>query len=129
MEVFVIINDILGRLPLYYYHKRESELIVSRELPFLASLTGDDPHEDNRFDRIGMAQYLLIGFPLGNRTLLADVSRLKPASLLRVTSNSEVNVDYIHCLNFDIIKNENRSVESNARELVSLFNKACKNRA
>src|SRR5688500_16859238 len=93
---FVIMNDILGRLPLYYYYKREIELIVSRELPFLVSLTHDNNAGGNRFDKMAMAQYLLLGFPLGNRTLLTDIYRLEPATILRISSNSEVKIDNIH---------------------------------
>jgi asparagine synthase (glutamine-hydrolysing) len=51
-EIFII-NDALGRLPLYY-HNEDGELLVSRELKFITNLI-----DNKEFDRMSIAQYLL----------------------------------------------------------------------
>lgn len=126
---FVIMNDVLGRLPLYYYHKHEIEFIVSRELPFISLLIQDDTDNGNKFDRMGLAQYLLIGNTLGKRTLVRNIYRLEPATIVTIRNNSEIKIDNIYRLNFENKKYANLSIEKNAEQLVSLFSKACKNRA
>lgn len=126
---FVIMNDVLGRLPLYYYHKHEIEFIVSRELPFISYLIQDDMDNGNKFDRMGLAQYLLIGNALGKRTLMRNIYRLEPATIVTICNNSEVRIDNIYRLNFENKKYANLSIEKNTEQLVSLFSNACKNRA
>lgn len=121
---FAIINDALGRLPLYYY-KSDQELIISRELRFISNLV-----EDNKFERMSIAQYLLFGYPLGKRTLLSNIYRLGPSTLIRIYNNSsEIEIDSLNCFNFEEKKYNNDDIEKNANELVSLFSEACKNRA
>lgn len=126
---FVIMNDVLGRLPLYYYCKEGMEMIVSRDLPFISTLIHDGVDDGSKFDRMGIAQYLLTGSTLGKRTLVTNMNRLEPATIIRIINNSEIKIDKISCLNFDKETDTNLSVKRNAKELVSLFSNACKNRA
>jgi len=126
---FVIMNDVLGRLPFYYYYKDKVEIIASREIQFISYLINDNRDNDNKFDKMGIAQFLLFSHTLGKRTLLSNVYRLEPASLLRINNNnSKFQIDTIYRFNFEIKKYSNDSNENNARELVSLFSEACKNR-
>lgn len=119
-----IINDALGRLPLYYY-KNDQELIISRELRFILNLV-----EDNKFERMSIAQYLLFGYPLGKRTLLSNIYRLEPSTLIKLHNNSlEIKIDSLYTFNFEEKKYNNEDIAKNANELVSLFSEACKNRA
>lgn len=126
---FIIMNDVLGRLPLYYYWKQGQEMILSRELPFISYLTQENKDNGNKFDKMGIAQYLLIGHALGKRTLVTNINRLEPATILRIINNTEIKIDNIYRLNFENKKYVNLSIKKNAEELVSLFSKACKNRA
>lgn len=128
-EDFVILNDVLGRLPLYYYWEHATELIVTRELPLISYLTQDNVDNTSKYDRMGIAQYLLLGFPLGKRTLLSDIRRVEAATILKIFSKSEISIYNIHHLNFESKKYANQSIEKNAQELVSLFSRACKERA
>ena len=73
-----IVNDALGRLPLYY-SRVGKRLVVSREIRFITDIL------NNRcFDRTALAQYLLLGFMPGGKTLMENISRLEPASLIRI---------------------------------------------
>lgn len=120
-DALAICNDVLGRLPVYY-HASGDRLVSSRELRFVHHVA------DVGFDRMGIAQSLLFGYPLGDRTLLEDVSRLPPATVLR-HGESGTEVSTLHRFDFERHAHAGRSVERNASELASLFSAACRNRA
>ena len=120
----VIINDIFGRLPLYCYQTTD-KLIVSRELRFICRLMGR-----TRFDRMALAQHLLVGYPLGERTLLENVDRLPPATCIRIsTARSEIHVDQLYRFNCESKADNQNSAKDNARELAVLFSRSCAARA
>lgn len=123
-NIIYFINDALGRLPLYY-HRSDKQLIISRELRFIANL-----FSHVRFDKMAIAQTLLLGFPLHKQTLLENVHRMKPASLISINLNTTEITNSTHFrFNFEIKDNCNKSIKANARELASLFTKACRDRA
>jgi asparagine synthase (glutamine-hydrolysing) len=123
----LIMNDVLGRLP-FYYNYHEGEFIASREIQFLAYLAHNHKNE-NKFDKLGLAQFLLFSHTLGNRTLLSNVFRLEPGSLLRIDNeNLKLQLDNLYRFNFEEKQNAHLSIENNSRVLVSLFSKACRNR-
>jgi asparagine synthase (glutamine-hydrolysing) len=83
-----IINDALGRLPVYY-HETSDKIIVSRELRFVSKLI-----DEIRFDSSAISQYLLLGYPLGRKTLFDGIFRLDPASVIRVDpSRREIRLE------------------------------------
>ena len=120
----VIINDIFGRLPLYCYRTTD-KLIVSRELRFICRLMGR-----TRFDRMALAQHLLVGYPLGERTLLENVDRLPPATCIRITpAQSRIRIAQICRFSCESKSDGHASVKENARELAALFSRSCAARA
>jgi asparagine synthase (glutamine-hydrolysing) len=122
---FAIMNDALGRLPFYYHKNVHLGLIISRDLQFTSQFI--QSANDDKFDRMAIAQYLLFGYPLGKRTLLANVSRVQPGSLLRISDiNNQFNIDILHSFNFDSRKNAGHDIKRDAATLVSLFSEACK---
>jgi asparagine synthase (glutamine-hydrolysing) len=126
----IIINDILGRLPLYYYYDNHLGLIISREIQFAANLIEYNNGKSDKFDRMAVAQFLLCGYTLGKRTLLRDVYRMEPGSIIRLYNyNKEINIDNVYYFNFEDKEYANENVDTSASKLVSLFNEACKNRA
>jgi len=125
---FAIVNDVLGRLPLYY-HKKKEELMVSREAHLLSELIHHYQDNPSKFDKMGIAQYLLFCHTFGKRTILSNMYRLEPASILRIYNiNSEVKIDNLFCFNFEEKKYYNESIEKSVGRLVSLFSEACKSR-
>jgi asparagine synthase (glutamine-hydrolysing) len=127
---FFLMNDLLGRLPLYYHFKNNSELIVSREIQLISDLNHTINDVGNKFDMMGIAQFLLFSHTLGRRTLLNNVFRLEPASLLRVyNNNSKIEIHNIHVFNFETKRNANDSIKKNVQDLVPLFLEACRSRA
>ena len=63
-----IVNDVFGRLPLYF-SEYNNQYMVSRYLKFINSVS-----KKNDFDKIAIAEYLLIGYPIGSRTLFKSIS-------------------------------------------------------
>ncbi|MCP4700930.1 MAG: hypothetical protein GY862_29355 [Gammaproteobacteria bacterium] len=125
----VIFNDALGRLPLYYHHAH-GKLLVSREMRFLAKLIDkktDKKTDEKIFDRMAIANYLLFGYLLGERSLLAGCRRLPPAGLIHI-DGSEITVDTVYRHNFDSRENAKFGVRENAAKLEELFLEACKSR-
>jgi len=121
---FFIINDIYGRLPLYYWHTPD-RFILTRELRFITDLVGL-----TRFDRMALAQHLLIGYPLGQRTLLENVHRLPPATSITIyKARSQIKFDYHDQFNCEVKTDERRTVKDNATQLVNLFERSCAARA
>jgi len=120
----VILNDLLGRLPLY--RRRTSRtLVLSRELRFIARLLprlGSDP--------MGVAQYLLLGFPLGGRTLLNGIERVAPATCVRIDVRTQtVRETSATALDIGCTRAEARSTRTEARDLATLFASGCRTRA
>ncbi|MCU4754482.1 asparagine synthase-related protein [Halobacteria archaeon AArc-curdl1] len=119
----VLFNDVLGRLPTYYYADSE-RILFSRELRYLLESV---PPE---FDRLGAAQCLLFGYSLGTRTLIDGVERLRPGTLIRIGADPlELEIIDAHIFSFDDPKHTTRSRSQNARELATRFVSACDRRA
>ncbi|KPK77945.1 MAG: hypothetical protein AMJ79_01505 [Phycisphaerae bacterium SM23_30] len=119
-----LFNDVLGRLPLYYYHT-ESEVAVSRNLKFLA-----DAIKKRQYDMMSMAQYLLIGYCPHHRTLLKNIYRLSPAGLLEIDGKrSRCSIKNVHVFNFENKPHQSKSTRENASELARLMGQGVKNRA
>jgi asparagine synthase (glutamine-hydrolysing) len=120
----VILNDIFGRLPLYYYNN-DRILIVTREIkfiiPFLDKIT---------FDRTGIAEYLLFRYALGKRTLLKDVVRLQSATLLKINPlERSIELHRLFEFNYESKSNKNKCSAENAEKLAELFIESCKLRS
>jgi asparagine synthase (glutamine-hydrolysing) len=94
----VVLTDPLGRLPLYF-HAGEIGVAVARECKFIASLRGT-----TEFDRLGWAQYLWIGYPLGHHTAFDGISRAPGGFYLRaeaVDGRVESTVEELFTCNLD----------------------------
>ena len=118
------LNDALGRLPAYY-SGTPTRLIVSREFRLIAQLC-----DTVKFDSMGVAQYLLFGYPLGRRTLLENVDRLSPSSVITIDNRRRsTTIVQVHDFNFETRQYPHRSIDENTEELVKLFSKACLDRS
>lgn len=120
-EGVYILNDALGRLP-YYTFATEDQVLISRELGFILECA------DVKMDSMGVAQMLLFGYPLGDRTLYKDVTQVVPGSLVTATSDT-VTSEQMYRLRLDQKAHNDRTVEENAEHLASLFSKSCERRS
>lgn len=119
-----LLNDPLGRLPTYYYHDDET-FVFSRELRYLV-----DAADAEEFDPLGVAQCLLFGYSLGERTLVRRATRLRPGTELTFDpADGTVTRTALHRFDFEDEAHADRSRERNAAELVDRFETACERRS
>jgi asparagine synthase (glutamine-hydrolysing) len=119
-----IASDSMGRLPLYVRSTGRT-LLASRDQRFLLALDGRPAP-----DRIGIAQMLLFGFPLGTRTLIAGVERTRPGALLE-GDRGGVRLASLGS-GSPALEHKGRasfSRERNAADLADLFAEVCRERA
>ena len=118
-----ILNDVLGRLPLYY-HRGDRRFILSRDPGGVAALA-----DATGVDRMAIAQLLVLRYALGERTLAQGVSRLGPATLIVARGpDAAVEMAAIHRFNFDAKAHRDKPVRANARALASRFCQSCERR-
>ena len=118
-----LLNDNFGRLHLYQ-SRRAGLLVISREIRLFSLL--DSPPS---FDKMGLGQFLLLGYPLAQRTLLNDVQRMLPATLITINfADARVDTEVLYTHNFEHKRHRSRSIQENARELSTLFVQACEAR-
>ncbi|HYK52153.1 MAG TPA: asparagine synthase-related protein [Candidatus Eremiobacteraceae bacterium] len=87
----IVVNDRLGRLPLYMA-ARSGSAAIAREIKAVRAACGAGD-----VDRHALAQMLLFTFPLGLRTLHAHISRVPEASSLHIDAGGRVDVrSYYH---------------------------------
>ena len=116
-----VINDVFGRLPTYV-HLRDGCLILSRDLRRVTQTLGAAD-----FDRMALAQYLLLGFPLGKRSWFNGIEYLEPGSLVSISpADASIKVTKLHEFNLEGEEHRNLSQAENARNLASLFREACR---
>ncbi len=112
----LIFNDPLGRLP-FAYSANDREFIAGRECKFVAQMIGAG------FDRVGWAEALWIGYPIGERTFFEHVYRFPAGSMLAAqVVNGRVRCDLqtLFQLNLDE-KEESKPLASASTDLVDLF--------
>jgi asparagine synthase (glutamine-hydrolysing) len=118
-----LLNDYRGLLPFYYY-KGKRRLLCSREVRFILNLLGRI-----LFDKYSLAQYLILNYVLGGRTLFKDVHRFPPGSLIRIRSENESFEIITLCnYNYENQHHVGKSLSDNVEILVELFDQACRNR-
>ena len=81
-ETIIIFNDRWGRLPAFFFTE-DRTFAFSREIKFLLHWISSI-----EFDPIAMAEFLIYGYNLGQKTLAKGITRQKPASLLEVKCSS-----------------------------------------
>jgi asparagine synthase (glutamine-hydrolysing) len=119
----VLLTDLFGRLPVYWTPEG-SRIVISRSLRLAGQLAGRrDP------DPMAIAEYLLLQYPVGGRTLLEGVRRIPPASAVfidRVSGTARLEV--LHRFNFDAAANAETPIREDADVLRTLVTEACRRR-
>jgi len=73
----VIVNDYLGRLPVYYI--RNDHFVLGRDISVIQKIS-----KDMEFSEAGVYQYMRLGYPLGDKTLYENLYRLPPSSCVEI---------------------------------------------
>lgn len=117
-----VLTDLFARLPVYYY-RDDDRVVITREAGFLAATV-----PDLTFDRMAIAECLLLAYPIGGRTLWSGVRKLPPAGLLTCDRHGDVSLDRLHTFDFGDPTHADRTLAENAAKLASLFRAACRRR-
>jgi asparagine synthase (glutamine-hydrolysing) len=115
----IVFNDALGRLPFYYSSLRDDTsdpIVASREMNFVVPFP-----KIRDFDPISVAEYLLFGYVLGCKTLLKEVKRLLPSTILVLdVGNKELYSEEMFKWNLDS-KDDVGDIHQRAAKLAKLF--------
>jgi asparagine synthase (glutamine-hydrolysing) len=119
----VLLTDLFGRLPVYWT-PGDSRIVISRNLRLAGRLAGRQSP-----DPMAIAQYLLLQYPVGGRTLLEGVRRIPPASAVFIDrASGSARLDVLHRFNFDVAANAETPIREDAEVLRTLVTDACRRR-
>jgi asparagine synthase (glutamine-hydrolysing) len=90
----LLFNDYLARLPFYYYNT-ENEILLSREISFVVK------NSKAKVNPIAKAEVMMLGFPLGNKTLHENCFRLLPSQCITVEGDNTLKLETLYSLKFD----------------------------
>ena len=114
-------NTAYAHLPIYCL-QLPGQVLISREHRTIQKLFGY-----NEFDIVGIAQFLLHGYTLGNRTYYKNMIRLEPSNLLTVSVDEVTcKLTKINNMNIGNKFHEDKSVKTNAQNLVDLLHENVK---
>jgi hypothetical protein len=92
---FLIFNDQWGRLPFFWF-MQDDTLILSREIKFILNYLAEI-----HYNKIALLEYLVLRYPLGDRTIFRDIFRFLPGHLMICSANL-FSYDEVVCLNFEM---------------------------
>jgi len=119
-----IINDVLGRLPIYYFIS-DNQFILSRHQGFVTAVS-----QQRQCDRLGLAELLLFNHCMGKRTLVEGVCCLSPASVVSIDfKNRKTDIETVYEFDFEQMKQDGASSAGDIEKLISLFSEGLKDRA
>lgn len=120
---FCLFNDRLGRLPVYY-SQTEKLLLVSRNPWDIVNISGS-----SKLDRVSIAEYLLFGYALGDRTFLKNIFQIKGGSCLRTHGKSgSSSIERLYTYNFDEKTSGSEKLSDHADNIIELLIEDCGNR-
>ena len=122
-NLFFVINDPLGRLPLYIFTS-STKTIISRNYGFLV-----EQISFLEINKYAIAEDLLFGYPLGEKTFVKNVRRVKHGSIICCNLSSEkIKIHQYIDFNFSHKIHTNKNLNEITDNLVQLFVEGTKNR-
>jgi hypothetical protein len=119
----VLVADILGQLPVFYY-RNEHGLLLGRDLKFV--VTAGDCRE---FNRDAIAQYLRCNIITGNVTIYDGVRMLPPAGMARFSPpTNAISIEQLHRWPFSEMVDPDSAPESIATTLHDVYLQAATDR-
>ncbi|MBS4033795.1 MAG: hypothetical protein KGZ85_04970 [Ignavibacterium sp.] len=121
---YFILNDILGRLPCYFYSD-EKLVLFSREIKFLFKQL-----QNKEIDKYSIAEYLLLAQPLGSGTFFKNIQYLPPASIIEIDLNEEkTTLEKVYDFDLEEKEHSNKGIRIITDNLTDLFLEATKIRS
>ena len=121
---FILFNDLLGRLPLYYSIDSHNKIIISRSLNYIVKYLGSPI-----FDQLSLAQFLLFGYNLSSKTIFTKIQRFKPSSIIHINPKLDIKFfNNINTINFEEKLELRGNVKKHIQKLTDYSIIGCKNR-
>jgi len=117
----LIVNDVLGRLPLYFF-KNQEVAIISRNIRFFYQTVGLELNSQAALETLSL------GFTLGDKTLFNGISRIAGGSYIELVGN-EVNFNTYNQFNFESIIDEQIAIPEFLEASKGYFLDAIKSRS
>jgi asparagine synthase (glutamine-hydrolysing) len=119
-----VCTDALNRLPMYIRHSG-TRLTLAREVKIHSGLDGA-----GKPNRQALAETLALGFPLGGRTFIENVSYVAPASVFAVELEPfAVKHATYRSWNLESLAEKKHLNQEHVRDLVDIFVSTCKKQA
>ena len=121
---YILFNDYLGRLPIYFFSNRDL-ILISREIKFILQFI-----PSIRFNKKGIVENLMFEYTLGDKTIFDGIIRLNPCEYILC----EEKHYYIFRrgettqFNFKLEKNHYKNRRQSIQDLVSEFLNSTENR-
>ncbi len=112
-----LLNDIYGRLPLYYAEE-EGKYMISRNIDIISKNLNL-----KELDKYGTAEFLVFGHTVTDKTLVKKIYYFQPGSLLTIDLNKKKYlIQNIFTYNFEnIISVTSKNYQKELKKLVELF--------
>lgn len=116
----LLLNDLYGRLPLYYAENREG-FMISRNLDVIAKTLNK-----TAIDKYGVAEFLVFGYTVTDRTLIEGINYFLPGSLLTYNiDKNQHHIENIFTFNFEkLVSVTKKNYKAKLKESVTLFEQA-----
>jgi hypothetical protein len=82
-----LINDVFGSVPLNYYIGND-QIIFSSQLKSIQTFTNTD------IDELSLAEYLSMGITLDGKTLLKNIYRMWPGTVIKINNQKSEKIQY-----------------------------------
>lgn len=117
---FHLLNDIYGRLPIYY-GENEGQLMFSRNVDVIINTLNL-----KEIDKYGVAEFLVFGYSVTDRTMIKGINYFSPGSLFSFDlKNKHYSIEKIYTYNFEnLLSVTKKDYKSKLNEAVTLFKEA-----
>ncbi|MEO0299150.1 MAG: hypothetical protein ABIN39_08370 [candidate division WOR-3 bacterium] len=106
----------------YFYDEKEKFLVFGNSLRYIIEILKNNGY-DVELDADGAYCLITVGYMLGGRTLVKNVKKIKPATILKFNGNDIVETNFFKISSYPIGKKEEKII---AEELDNLFIEAVK---
>jgi asparagine synthase (glutamine-hydrolysing) len=118
---FLLFNDQWGRLPFFWF-TQGNNIILSREIKFIL-------HYISKiyYNKMALLEFLVLGYPLGDRTIFQDIFRFLPGHLIARSGNL-FSFEAVVGLNFESSCFKSRSRKYYAEKAKNILYSSAENR-
>lgn len=115
-EFFVFTNH-LGNKPVYYYHNKEKEIFVAGSDLFYIIEALKNMGIKVSLDELGAYYMLTFGYMIADTTLIKEIKRIEPGTILKLNNNSLESKQYFFLDNENYLKDSEDEIIYNMNEL------------